>query len=779
MWVFYLIGLIVQGIIWGVATNKVIENKGYSENWFWWGFFFGFLALIVACTKPQAQYYNSSSSSSSLFAASAEEKMKIQQQSLLEQGGWKCNKCGNVNPSYTGTCNCGNLKASNQTKEKEDKRETANFQKMKSYKDLLDSGVITQEEFDAKKEQLLGLSGIMKTAEADEPLLKRVFMFLEDGNWSEADSYCEKVLDQDPENALAYLGKLMAELHVSQLEDLLNCDRLFNDSNNYKKAVRFGEEKIAGILSDYIDFFIERNEKMRLTDIYNKAVTAMNAAKTESAYKSAAIAFKTIPGFQDANTLAEQCLEKAEDCHKDEIYASARKQMTGNDVSKYEAAIKTFSTISGWKDVDEQILACQRKIEEIKAKEEADRHEWLRQAEEKRIAEEKAAKKLKRIIAITALIVVACIAFFIVLKIVIIPKQKLNKAMRLIDSGNYDEAYVLLEEIGNKDAIISNKYDRAMAFIKSSDYDAAYALLEEIGNKDTIISNKNERAMALIESKDYDAAYLLLEEIGYKDAIISNKYDRAMSLIKSGDYDAALLLLEGLNYKDSADQIEKCYIGKLGEEKYNFIKNIKVGDTYKFGSYEQDNETSNGKEEIEWIVLDKDGMSVLLISKYALDCQPYNTTETSVTWETCSMRKWLNGTFLNSAFSESESAMIPAVTVSDDNNPKYGTSPGNCTTDQVFLLSITEAEKYFSTNSSRLCQGTAYCYAQKSLKGAFKVSDGNMWWWLRSPGAKSNFAAIVIGDSKIDPEGSIMIGGDRVKWSSYAVRPALWINLGS
>ena len=115
MWVFYLIGLIVQGIIWGVATNKVIENKGYSENWFWWGFFFGFLALIVACTKPQAQSYNSSSSS--LFAAAAEEKMKIQQQSLLEQGGWKCNKCGNVNPSYSGTCNCGNLKASNQTKE--------------------------------------------------------------------------------------------------------------------------------------------------------------------------------------------------------------------------------------------------------------------------------------------------------------------------------------------------------------------------------------------------------------------------------------------------------------------------------------------------------------------------------------------------------------------------------------------------------------------------------------------------------------------------------------
>ena len=71
----------------------------------------------------------------------------------------------------------------------------------------------------------------------------------------------------------------------------------------------------------------------------------------------------------------------------------------------------------------------------------------------------------------------------------------------------------------------------------------------------------------------------------------------------------------------SAEQIEKCYISKLGEKTYNLIKNIKVGDTYKFGSYEQDNKTSNGKEEIEWIVLDKDGISLLLISKYLREAE--------------------------------------------------------------------------------------------------------------------------------------------------------------
>lgn len=53
----YLIGIIIWGTIWGFVTKKVIENKGYEENWFWWGFFFGFIALIVACTKPQKYNY--------------------------------------------------------------------------------------------------------------------------------------------------------------------------------------------------------------------------------------------------------------------------------------------------------------------------------------------------------------------------------------------------------------------------------------------------------------------------------------------------------------------------------------------------------------------------------------------------------------------------------------------------------------------------------------------------------------------------------------------------
>ena len=199
-------------------------------------------------------------------------------------------------------------------------------------------------------------------------------------------------------------------------------------------------------------------------------------------------------------------------------------------------------------------------------------------------------------------------------------------------------------------------------------------------------------------------------------------------------------------------------------------------------NYEQDNNTSNGKEDIEWLVLEKKGDRIFVISKYALDCQQYHThifnydfSDVDVTWETCFLRKWLNGTFLNAAFTEAEQAMIPSVTVSADKNPKYNTEPGNATQDQVFLLSIPEISKFFSDDSMKQCRGTPYCYAQ----GAFKdAQNGNCWWWLRSPGCASNCAVCVTDDGGIFTLGCDVDGKSLSKEGSPAVRPALWIELG-
>ncbi len=200
------------------------------------------------------------------------------------------------------------------------------------------------------------------------------------------------------------------------------------------------------------------------------------------------------------------------------------------------------------------------------------------------------------------------------------------------------------------------------------------------------------------------------------------------------------------------------------------LKSVKVGDYIQFGEYEQDNNTANGKEAIDWLVLDVQDGKALVISKYALDCQPYNEEYEAVTWETCTLRNWLNNEFLNEAFSGTEKSKIPTVTVSADKNPSYDTDPGNATRDKVFLLSIEEANEYFSSDAARACEPTAYAKAQ----GVWVNDDnGNCWWWLRSPGYGQKNA------SSVGIDGWVSVSGYFVGNVGLAARPALWINLES
>lgn len=77
--------LLIIGLIWGIVVQKVVENRGYNENWFIWGFFFHIFALIVALTKPNRNVYPP------LY---------------FQPIGWKCH-CGLINSPYTKTCVCG------------------------------------------------------------------------------------------------------------------------------------------------------------------------------------------------------------------------------------------------------------------------------------------------------------------------------------------------------------------------------------------------------------------------------------------------------------------------------------------------------------------------------------------------------------------------------------------------------------------------------------------------------------------------------------------------
>ena len=236
-----------------------------------------------------------------------------------------------------------------------------------------------------------------------EPLLERAFMFLEDGDWDRADEFCENVLNQDPKNGKAYLGKLMSELHVHKQKDLANCEHSFEDNNNYQKIIRFGDDILSRTIQEYNSQIKERYENDYIKKIYDDALYYMKYASYEHEFRNVAEKFESINDYKDSQKLAAQCLEKAEECHNDFIYNDAISKMLEKNCSGYEAAIELFHTIKGWRDSDDQINECKKKIEEIKA----EREKIERRKEEQIIADKKASIIWK--------IIRNCIIVFIIL----------------------------------------------------------------------------------------------------------------------------------------------------------------------------------------------------------------------------------------------------------------------------------------------------------------------------------------------------------------------------
>ncbi len=205
-------------------------------------------------------------------------------------------------------------------------------------------------------------------------------------------------------------------------------------------------------------------------------------------------------------------------------------------------------------------------------------------------------------------------------------------------------------------------------------------------------------------------------------------------------------------------------------------QDFKKGSVVEFGSYPQ---TSNGEEKpIEWQVLENDGRKAMLVSMYALDVRPYNTTATNVNWQTCSLRTWLNGTFINSAFSLEEQNAISMTVVTADENPRYPTLPGRNTWDKIFLLSIDEVNKFFRSNDERKCVPTDYAVSQGANTSRFYIAQGKSVcnWWLRTPGSSSIAAATVGIGGFVDNFGSVV---DTSNCGKVCVRPAMWIDLES
>lgn len=357
------------------------------------------------------------------------------------------------------------------------------------------------------------------------PLLKRAFMFLEDENWNEADAYCEKVLDIEPENAQAYLGKLLAERKITKPENLKKDSELFSFSANYKKAMRFGDDELKAKLQSALDSIQTRQKQEKLDAAYQKAVDLMeknldresieaadqlknageqfkalgdyqdskerstkcfdqekecryNCAshqfetarykKEQHEFEEAAKLFATLPGYKDADELVHKC-------QKEGICAAAMSKMNGFSIETYDEAIKLLEDVRGyydeWCNADDLLETCHNKKTEILHSQEEERLELQRREQQRKAEAEIAARKRKKLVLIIAAAVVLFASAGSVINFIIIPNNKYENAVALMDSGNYPQALAAFKDLGkykDSDALIQTCREAIVDIVKDS-----------------------------------------------------------------------------------------------------------------------------------------------------------------------------------------------------------------------------------------------------------------------------------------------------------------------
>jgi hypothetical protein len=237
----------------------------------------------------------------------------------------------------------------------------------------------------------------------------------------------------------------------------------------------------------------------------------------------------------------------------------------------------------------------------------------------------------------------------------------------------------------------------------------------------------------------------------------------------------------------SAGSLAGCLPAKIGEILSSALSfgDLETGDHITFGSY--------GGQGISWRVLAVEDGKALVITDDIIDLRAYNEEDEETTWERCSLRQWLNADFYTTVFSASEQAGIAQTKLVNPDNPAYGTEGGPDTTDRVFLLSIGEADRYFSGDDDRIAKinmsealledaahrvdesfylGNDCTYAE-ALDSVNEINGMDGDWWLRSRGGDASLVYV----AQVSFVGFVDPGWYGVYDTRGGVRPALWLNL--
>lgn len=206
------------------------------------------------------------------------------------------------------------------------------------------------------------LGAMMQTANPSvAPLLERAYMFLEDSEWDNATAYFERILDLEPKNAVAYLGKFLAELQLPQKTALKTYGEVYVENNNYKKARKYASPELNSELDAYLRFAHEQ----KLDEEYNKALKLFESANSESSYETAASALEKVGPWRDAEAVLRKCRIRIDTLQKERAYQVAKNMLDSEELDELEKARNMLLSIGDWRDSKSLLVRCDDAIHNI------------------------------------------------------------------------------------------------------------------------------------------------------------------------------------------------------------------------------------------------------------------------------------------------------------------------------------------------------------------------------------------------------------------------------